>query len=105
MSQQRRQVFLFDMTRHRSHLFFRYLGTHPAIFSVWHPFLQAAIFGPERITQHTNNVDLDGNKIEWTSPSGPETYADATTKFLDAIKEAKDQVRLTVGRKIQCFRY
>lgn len=80
------------MTRHRSHLFFRYIGTHPDIHPIWHPYLQAAVFGPERLTQRTNNVDLDGNNIEWTAPSGPETYADATSKFLDAVKAAHDQV-------------
>lgn len=81
------------MTRHRSHLFFRYLGTHPEVQDVWHPFLPAFLFGPERMTQHTKNVSLDGKQVEWVPPSGTETYADVTDKFLHAVKDAEDKVR------------
>lgn len=80
------------MTRHRSHLFFRYVGTHPDVQELWHPYLEAAIFGPERVTQYTKNVSLDGKETEWAPAAGTETYADSTEKLLHAIKEADDQV-------------
>lgn len=92
MSRQQNHIWCFDMTRHRSHLFNRYLCTHPTVQAYRHPFLQAALFGPERITQYTKNTTPDGKQAEWAPASGTETYADATGKFVRAVNEARDLV-------------
>ena len=87
-------VFLFDMPRHRSHLFFRFLSTHPDIKSHWHPYLPAFLFGPERITSKTKKADRDAQKadIEWDGALSTETYADADEKFLLAYEQAQSEV-------------
>lgn len=91
-----KHIFVFDLSRNRSHLFFRYLGTHPDIQELWHPILPAFIFGPERLTQYTKNVTLDGQVTEWAPALGTETFADATRKIWAAVKEAEDQVRTSI---------
>lgn len=92
MTSKNKQIFVFDMTRHRSHLFFRYLGTHPDVRALWHPFLSPFLFGPERMTLRTRNINLDGQQAEWIPPTGNDTYENATNKFLHAVEEAKTQV-------------
>lgn len=89
-----KQVFLFDMTRHRSHLLFRYLNTHPDVRPFWHPFLPAFLFGPQNITHSINDsrpvsdrTDGEGNAYDRTN-----TYAEVTQKFLNAVQEAAEQV-------------
>lgn len=86
-------IFIFDMARDRSHLFFRFLSTHPDIATLWHPYMGPAIFGPERITQHTKRDNQDKTDGEWVSPTGTETYAEARQKHIDAVKHAKAKVR------------
>ncbi|KXT16660.1 hypothetical protein AC579_8056 [Pseudocercospora musae] len=39
--------FIFDSTRLRSHLFFRWLSTHPNVYPIYHPYVMAAMFGPD----------------------------------------------------------
>lgn len=79
------------MSRHRSHLVFRYIGTHPEIQDVWHPFLPATLLGPERLSLRSQNPGR-GDKEEWTPPSGDNTYAEGMVKYAQVVKDAEDQV-------------
>lgn len=88
------QVFLFDMTRARSHLFFRFLSTHPDVQSYWHPYLSAHIFGPDRITHYTKNASQDSDKVDWDADLTTETYAIATENLLKAAREAEENVSI-----------
>lgn len=92
-----KQVFLFDMTRHRSHLFFRYLSTHPDVQPLWHPFVSAFLFGPQNITHSlkdsrpvSDRTDGEGSAYGRTN-----TYVEATQEFLDKVQEAAKQVCVT----------
>jgi len=40
-------IFVFDNPRTRSHLFWRWIGTHPDLRTEYHPYLLAAHLGPE----------------------------------------------------------
>lgn len=91
-----KRVFLFDMTRQRSHLFFRFLSTHPEVQPLWHPYLGAHLLGPERFTQ----FDFNGNKLptdglEWDVLLNNETYEVATAKLAAAVEDASKQVRFS----------
>nr|POF00399.1 hypothetical protein CFP56_75680 [Quercus suber] len=89
-------IFLFDMARCRSHLFFRYLSTHPEVLPLWHPFLPAFLFGPERFTLRTKN-SFEG---EWIPPSeGGSTYSDMTKIFLDVVKNTGEKGKILVANE------
>lgn len=94
MSKPPKCVLLFDMTRNRSHLFFRFLSTHPEIQSCWHPFLTAFLFGPERITQHIKRAGSITKQADpgWDAMLSDETYSDAAEKFLSAFEKAQREV-------------
>lgn len=92
-SPQPKLIVLFDMPRARSHLFFRFLGTHPDIKSVWHPFMPACIFGPERITLHTTEkTNVDRGLVVYPESDGDISYSGVTRKFVHDVEEAEDQV-------------
>lgn len=82
-------VALFDMGRHRSNLFFRFLCTHPQIQSCWHPFANAYLFGPQRIFQHTKKA----NRAEKAAGTlSDDTYLDAEQNLLKALEAAETNV-------------
>lgn len=59
------------------------------------------------MTQRTKNVTLNGEQAEWVPPTGTDTYADATTRFLQAVGEAEAQVHaigyVRCSSRIVCF--
>lgn len=94
MASSPKKVFIFDMTRHRSHLLFRYLSTHPDIQPLWHPFLPAFLFGPENITHYMKDTRpiSDQKDNEATDPDRTNTYAEVAQNFLARVQEAAVQV-------------
>lgn len=82
-----RLIFIYDLPRTRSHLFFKYLGTHPDVQSKWHPYLPAHQFGPENILPKLSD-DVSG----WRTIDGCPTYEMATKAFREAYDEAMKDV-------------
>lgn len=81
-----KHVILYDMTRQRSHLFFRYLSTHPDIESMWHPILGPFSYGPERLKVEALDITEDD-----VPPEGL-TYQDTIDSIYKAKKLANSQV-------------
>ncbi|KAK4507725.1 hypothetical protein PRZ48_001460 [Zasmidium cellare] len=79
------------MARHRSHLFFRYLSTHPDLEPVYHPFMDAFMFGPERITRLTKNSAA--RKTDLETELSTATYDRAETDLLRRATGANEKVR------------
>lgn len=57
-------ISIFDSTRLRSHLFFRFISTSPDVEPIYPPFLMAAIFSPERIGQDMHHSKLRRKELE-----------------------------------------
>lgn len=87
--QQHKQVVVFDMPRTRSHLFSRYITTHPDLEHYAHPFVAAACFGPERLGLHmTLGAEDDSTAKNVVPVSDDDTYEGAAAAFVKAQHEA-----------------
>lgn len=82
-----KHVILYDMTRQRSHLFFRYLSTHPDVEAMWHPILAPFSYGPERLQIETLDIN------EGDVPPEGSTYQDAIDSIYKVKEHANGQVR------------
>ncbi|KAI7345178.1 hypothetical protein KC320_g8452 [Hortaea werneckii] len=61
-----RRIFIFDNPRTCSHLFSKLFANHPELQLLYHPFLPAALYGPERYQQKTKHcAAADEVQREW----------------------------------------
>ncbi|KAI7369686.1 hypothetical protein KC354_g1758 [Hortaea werneckii] len=94
-SDQPRRIFIFDNPRTCSHLFSKLFANHPDLQLLYHPFLPAALYGPERYQQKTKHcAAADALQREWgTSEEFREwnvvTYESANRKLVDEIEAAE----------------
>jgi len=99
------RIFIFDATRLRSHLFFRYISTHPALQPIYHPYLTAAMFGPEALKNllapsPTRAAEMGLTpEVQQAIFTSPETYASSTERFLDALTRAEKDGRVPVANE------
>jgi len=85
------RIFIFDSTRLRSHLFSRYMSTHPDLAPIYHPYLTAAMFGPEHLAQHLEHSQTRCDELQQESKTifGTDSYASNTTALLESIAKAE----------------
>ncbi|KAI7283856.1 hypothetical protein KC345_g2682 [Hortaea werneckii] len=92
-----RRIFIFDNPRTCSHLFSKLFANHPELQLLYHPFLPAALYGPERYQQKTKHcAAADGVQREWgTSEEFREwnvvTYESANRRLVEEIEAAERQ--------------
>ncbi|KAI6865324.1 hypothetical protein KC338_g5131 [Hortaea werneckii] len=92
-----RRIFIFDNPRTCSHLFSKLFANHPELQLLYHPFLPAALYGPERYQQKTKHcAAADEVQREWgTSVEFREwntvTYKSANRKLVEEIEAAERQ--------------
>ncbi|KAI7489208.1 hypothetical protein KC351_g1496 [Hortaea werneckii] len=92
-----RRIFIFDNPRTCSHLFSKLFAEHPELQLLYHPFLPAALYGPERYQQKTKHcAAADEVQREWgTSEEFREwntvTYESANRKLVEEIEAAERQ--------------
>ncbi|KAI7369572.1 hypothetical protein KC354_g1833 [Hortaea werneckii] len=92
-----RRIFVFDNPRTCSHLFSKLFANHPELQLLYHPFLPAALYGPERYQQKTKHcAAADEVQREWgTSEEFREwnvvTYESANRKLVEEIEAAERQ--------------
>ncbi|KAI7187652.1 hypothetical protein KC363_g5864 [Hortaea werneckii] len=97
-SDQPRRIFIFDNPRTCSHLFSKLFANHPDLQLLYHPFLPAALYGPERYQQKTKHcAAADQVQREWgTSEEFREwnvvTYESANRKLVEEIEAAESQI-------------
>ncbi|RMY76058.1 hypothetical protein D0863_02176 [Hortaea werneckii] len=95
-----RRIFIFDNPRTCSHLFSKLFANHPELQLLYHPFLPAALYGPERYQQKTKHcAAADEVQREWgTSVEFREwntvTYKSADRKLVEEIEAAERQDRM-----------
>ncbi|KAI7625362.1 hypothetical protein KC346_g1758, partial [Hortaea werneckii] len=95
-----RRIFIFDNPRTCSHLFSKLFANHPELQLLYHPFLPAALYGPERYQQKTKHcAAADEVQREWgTSVEFREwntvTYKSANRKLVEEIEAAERQDRV-----------
>ncbi|TKA25900.1 hypothetical protein B0A50_05655 [Salinomyces thailandicus] len=100
-----RRIFIFDNPRTWSHLFAKLFAQQPALQLLYHPFLPAALYGPERYqvkTKHCQEAD-DVQRYWGESEEFREwnviTYEAAFQKLMEATEGAEAEV---VGKSIFC---
>lgn len=95
------RIFVFDSTRLRSHLFFRYLSTHPDLAPVYHSFLMAGMFGPEHLSQHLQHSSMREKEIrEDLQPfRGTETYEENQRDLVSAVSEAERRGKIVFANE------
>lgn len=95
------RIFIFDSTRLRSHLFFRFLSTHDALAPVYHPFLPGAMFGPERIVQHLKLSDARQRELNERrrGPGSDATYDTDRKKFVQATAAAESDGKVPIANE------
>ncbi|KAF2486462.1 hypothetical protein BDY17DRAFT_79558 [Neohortaea acidophila] len=87
-------IFVFDSTRLRSHLFFRYVSTHPALAPIYHPFLTSAMFGPERISLYFRHSDAREKEVRQQRADCPDTPATCRQALTDAVAQAEKEGKI-----------
>ncbi|KAI7398618.1 hypothetical protein KC336_g15255 [Hortaea werneckii] len=98
-SDQLRRIFIFDNPRTCSQLFSKLFANHPDLQLLYHPFLPAALYGPERYQQKTKHcAAADEVQREWgTSEEFREwnvvTYESANRKLVEEIEAAERQIQ------------
>jgi hypothetical protein len=95
------RIFIFDSARLRSHLFFRFLSTHDAFAPIYHPFLSAAMFGPEELTQHLKrpNAQLDDWTNNHTLPGYDATFDSDRAAFVTDLEHAEERGKLPIANE------
>lgn len=96
-----RLIFIFDQLRSRSHLFHRFLSTHPALTPLWHPFLKAAYFGPERHSLRAQNSPARQEEVqrEMLPRYAGETYASCARELEAAVERAGRDGRILLANE------
>lgn len=95
-------IFIFDGTRLRSHLFFRYLSTSPQVSPIYHPFLPAAMFGrQDHIVQHMRPSALRQKELDEDIVPllGDDTYQSCREAFTHAVTHAQDSGKIPVANE------
>jgi hypothetical protein len=94
------RVFIFDSTRRRSHLFFRYLSTHNAFKPIYHPFICAAMFGPENGGQHLRRAVYKNLGEELGHVPGDDaTFASDMQQFVTNIAETERKGKVVLANE------
>lgn len=95
------RILIFDSTRLRSHLFFRYVSTHPDLALIYHPYLMAAMFSPEYLAQHLKHSQARSDELEQQSKTifGTDTYTSRTTAYLEAIAKAELNGKIPIANE------
>ena len=92
------RVFVFDSARLRSHVFFRYLSTHPDLAPISHPFLPAAEFGPQTLVRQLQHSEIRQREIEQESVTN-DTFDGCRDAFLDAVDQADKQGKIVLANE------
>lgn len=98
---QRLRIFIFDSTRLRSNLLFRYMSTHDAFRPIYHPFLMAAMFGPEELAQHLKHSQMRQSELEnrGALPGSDATYESDRNQFLENVEEAEKDGKVVLSNE------
>ena len=90
----RPHIFVFDYMRTRSNLFWRWISTHPSLYTTYHPYLMAGFLGPARITQWTRNSLKRKEDIDALIKHSPtdETFDSSSFALEKEVERAEHEV-------------
>lgn len=101
-------IFIFDSTRLRSHLFFRYLSTSAHVQPILHPYLSAAMFGPDHIAQYMQHSEIRRKELEEDLPHlmTNDTYQSCREAFTKAVETAQAAGKAPLANEhwFNCFK-
>jgi hypothetical protein len=101
---ERPHIFVFDYMRTRSHLFWRWVSTHPALYVTYHRYLMSGFLGGSRILKHTRNSEARQTEHEFLVNSTPtdETHEDSNQVLKEDIAQAEAEVSSSVRTAREC---
>ena len=88
-------IFVFDYMRTRSHLFWRWISTHPSLTISYHPYLMAGFLGRERVTKglrHSEKREASLQALGKLTPTD-ETFDSSTRSLEKEVAQADREVR------------
>ena len=101
-------IFIFDSTRLRSHLFFRYLSTSAQVTPILHPYLSAAMFGPDHISKYMRHSEMRQKEldVDLAPLMGEDTYQSSSEGLSRSVKTAHEAGRVPMANEhwFNCFR-
>ena len=101
-------IFIFDSTRLRSHLFFRYLRTSAQVSPILHPYLSAAMFGPNHIAQYTRHSEMRQKEldVDLAPLMNNDTYESSAEQFTKAVQAAHKDGKVPMANEhwFNCFK-
>lgn len=94
MATSNKHVWVFDNPRARSHVFFRWVSTHPELSKCYHPYVLPAHFGPDNFYNDVRVSERRRKIIDDLSPQSrsDDRYDEATSVLESAMNDAEANV-------------
>lgn len=91
-----RHLFVFDNMRTRSHLFWRWISTHPELYTTYHRYLKAGFLGPQNVLPKLRDTPARTKENEemLKHVGEPDTFGSSNRRLEADIAEAEKQVSL-----------
>lgn len=89
------RVFVFDSPRTCSQLFNKLFAAHPQLSQIFHPFMGASMYGPERVTaqlMHSSVAEEAQQELVKQVNLPDETYEVAVNRLNQSIFAIEDKV-------------
>lgn len=102
-----KRIFIFDNPRNRSHLFFRYLTTHPALKTHYHPYVTAGCLGPDKLNYDIYTTDPERARLvrELWEPLCQDsfTFASAERDMVAAVDTIEKEGKIPLVNEHCCY--
>lgn len=95
------RIFVFDSPRTCSQLFNKLFAVHPQLTQVFHPFMGASVYGPERVTlrlRHAAAADEAQAALASKADLPNETYDAAAARVVQIIDAIEKDVSDSIPR-------
>lgn len=90
-----RRIFVFDHPRTVSQMFHRLFANHEELENIFHPFIGASMYGPERIQltlKHCSVAEDAQEDLALNAHMERETYQVAAQRLTESIATAEKKV-------------
>lgn len=88
-------IFVLDYMRTRSHLFWRWMSTHPSLYVTYHPYMMSGFLGADSIIRSTRNSPARQAEHDFLRQSTPsdETHEESNQTLKEDMEKAEQEVR------------
>ena len=93
-----RRIFVFDHPRTVSQMFNKLFANHEELENIFHPFMGASMYGPERmqlVLKHSSVAEDVQQDLAFNAHMETETYQVAAHRLTESIAAAEKKVNRT----------